>query len=153
MSQRSFFGVLLDTCDHCAGIFFDEGEICQIRERGGVRAFDELDKLVQPEAGHVSPEEHDPRKCPACFTTMRRFRYLYTSPVFLDSCDGCGGVWVEDGELLQMRECIQAAKDGHEVATAQDHASAAKTQALNALLRARAERARVAASMVAYHKE
>ncbi len=152
MNQKSFFGELLDTCAHCAGIFFDEGEICRIKEKGGVRAFDELDTMVQPEAGYVPPTEHPIRQCPACKVTMRRFRYMYTSPVFLDCCDGCGGVWVENGELLQMRECLQAAKDGQPQSAASEQI-AAKVEALNALERARANRARIAASMIAHHRE
>ena len=153
MSKRSFLGVVLDTCDHCAGIFFDEGEICQIKERGGIGAFDELDDLVQPEPGHVAAEEHNPRTCPGCQSAMRRFRYMYTSPVFLDSCDQCGGVWVEHGELHQMRQCLQAAKDGKESEVSIDHSQATRIQALNAIEKARGHRARIAASMIAYHKE
>ena len=153
MDQRSFFGVLIDTCSHCAGIFFDEGEICQIRERGGIWALDELDGIVQPEPGHVSPEEHQPRSCPGCQSAMRRFRYMYTSAVFLDTCDNCGGVWVENGELHQMKECIQSAKDGREPEISIDQSQTARIQALNALEKARGHRARLAATMIAYHKE
>jgi len=154
MSQKSFFGVLLDTCEHCAGIFFDEGEVSQIRERGGVRAFDELDTMIQPEPGHVVSVQHDTRKCPACHDGMRRFRYLYSSPVFLDSCDGCGGVWIENGELQQMREYIQSVKEGRPSSACKDLGDIeTKLEAATALDRAKALRARIAASMIAFHRD
>jgi len=152
MSQRSFFGVLLDTCQHCAGIFFDEGEVCQIRERGGVRAFDELDSMIQPEPGHEDATGHDGRDCPACHQTMRRFRYLYSSPVVLDSCDGCGGIWIDNGELQQMREYMESAKDGRLTSKVQGDLSI-NLDTTAVLDRARAQRARIAASMIALHND
>jgi len=154
MSQRSFFGVLLDTCEHCAGIFFDEGEISRIREQAGDRALDELDNMIQPEPGHVDPTTHATRHCPACASEMRRFRYLYSSPVFLDTCDACGGVWVENGELQQMSEYIQSAKQGRPTTTHELSGDVqAKVEALTALDRARGLRARIAASTIAYHRD
>ena len=78
---------------------------------------------------------------------------MYTSAVFLDTCDNCGGVWVENGELHQMKECIQSAKDGREPEISIDQSQTARIQALNALEKARGHRARIAATMIAYHKE
>jgi len=110
MTPRSFFGVLVDTCPECGGIFFDEGEVSQIRARGGDRAFEELDDIVQPNPNHIPHEESQFRKCPSCLSGMHRFRYMYSSPVFLDSCESCGGVFIENGELKQMKEYLQAGK-------------------------------------------
>ena len=42
---------------------------------------------------------------------MRRIQYLYTSPVTLDSCDTCGGVFIENGELQQMKAYLEAGKN------------------------------------------
>ena len=35
---------------------------------------------------------------------------MYTSPIFLDSCESCGGVWIDNGELKQMKDYLEAAK-------------------------------------------
>jgi len=114
MIPRSFFGVLVDTCGGCGGIYFDEGEVSKIRAQGGPKAFEELDNMIQPEPGHVPSADDGQRRCPGCKATMTRFRYMYASPVFLDSCDACGGVWIENGELIQMKEYLEAAKAGKE---------------------------------------
>ncbi len=154
MNQRSFFGVLLDTCSKCAGIFFDEGEINQIRELGGTRAFDELDHLIQPDADHTYENEVGVcRTCPGCSGEMRRFRYMYSSPVFLDSCDNCGGIWIDNGELQQMREYIESARDGRLAPTPSKQSTSSKLEVLSAIENARARRARIAASMVAYRRD
>ena len=111
MLQKSFFGVLVDTCPNCAGIFFDEGEVNAIRSQGGERAFYELDDLVQPCPFYFAPDEQNTyRKCPNCLACMRRVQYLYTSPVTLDSCDSCGGTFIDNGELQQMKAYLEAGK-------------------------------------------
>jgi Zn-finger nucleic acid-binding protein len=113
MLPKSFFGVLVDTCPDCAGIFFDEGEVTAIRSKGGGRAFYELDGLVQPCPFYFAPDEPNLyRKCPNCLACMRRVQYLYTSPITLDSCDSCGGVFIENGELQQMKAYLDAVKAG-----------------------------------------
>lgn len=107
-----FFGVEVDTCETCGGIFFDEGEVSQIRTRGGDSAFEELDELVQPSPEYMPLEEHLHRRCPACAATMRRYRYMYTSPVMLDSCESCGGIWIDNGELKRMKAYLDVEKAG-----------------------------------------
>ena len=110
MIPRDFIGVTVDTCLQCAGIFFDEGEVNEIRARGGNVAFQELDELIQPTPEYFALEENKYRKCPSCVATMRRYRYMYSSPVFLDSCESCGGIWVENGELTKMKEYLEGQK-------------------------------------------
>jgi Zn-finger nucleic acid-binding protein len=103
---------MIDTCPDCGGIFFDEGEVSQIRARGGNQAFEDLDEMVQPKPEYLHLEENKHRRCPNCTSTMRRYRYMYTSPVFLDSCDSCGGIWIDNGELKKMKEYLDAEKKG-----------------------------------------
>ncbi|MDR3689481.1 MAG: zf-TFIIB domain-containing protein [Fimbriimonas sp.] len=152
LSQKDFFGVTLDTCCHCAGIFFDEGEVSRIREQGGNSALDALEDRVQPDPGHVDSREVD-RLCPGCHTRMRRYRYLYSSPIHLDTCDSCGGVWVQDGELKQMREYLDSAKEDSPAAPPASGMGDLSLKVLSGPERARAIRARIAASTIAYHQK
>jgi Zn-finger nucleic acid-binding protein len=102
--------VTVDACPHCAGIFFDEGEINQMRLDGD-DTLAELDERVQPAEDFTidfMALEEPPRQCPSCKHEMDKMRYLYDSPVILDSCPNCGGVWVEDGELKHMRAVLAA---------------------------------------------
>jgi len=103
---RKFHDITLDTCPKCAGIFFDEGEITALRQEG-TEALTEVEDAVRPTID-VLPIAEASRSCPSCGTDMDKYHYLYTSPVVLDSCHNCGGVWVQDGELQRMRDVLDS---------------------------------------------
>jgi Zn-finger nucleic acid-binding protein len=92
-------GVQLDVCATCAGVWFDDGELRQLSEPDRLA-------LIRIDEKFVAPLEKSPttgsKKCPSCTATMEEFRYLYDSPVLLDSCPACFGIWVENGELRAM---------------------------------------------------
>lgn len=105
LELRDFEGVQIDACAKCAGIFFDEGEVNRIKARG-LAALDALEDAVVPsETVEIDPDNC--RKCPSCGTGMDKFRYMYNSDLFLDECEKCGGVWVQDGELHRMRQVLE----------------------------------------------
>ena len=152
MTQLSFLDVLVDTCPQCAGIFFDEGEVSQIRARGGEKAFDDLDSIVQPAPDYVPHEGSKFRRCPNCQSSMHRYRYMYASPIFLDSCESCGGVFIEDGELKQMRDYLHAEKPSLKPEVIQERNEAIAT--LDAMIteqHAKADRARWGINAMAFY--
>lgn len=104
---KTFHGVTIDACSKCAGIFFDEGEINALRLDGD-QALTEVEDAILPTVQSTPHSPDGERKCPNCRTLMEKYRYLYSSPIMLDSCDHCGGVWVQDGELQAMREVLEA---------------------------------------------
>src|SRR5688500_3979709 len=100
MHQETILGVQVDTCPNCAGIWFDKDELKQIQE-SDERAFPALeDRFVPPL--RPGPHEAEERRCPQCDAILTPYRYMYDSPVRLDICDFCSGVWVDDGELRKM---------------------------------------------------
>lgn len=104
--------VTVDACPRCAGVFFDEGEINQIRLDGD-DALAKLDEAVQPSEDFVIDFQHHVEKarvCPNCRSEMDKMRYLYNSPIVLDSCGHCNGVWVENGELEKMADVLKEAE-------------------------------------------
>ncbi|MEQ1822195.1 MAG: zf-TFIIB domain-containing protein [Fimbriimonadaceae bacterium] len=89
----------VDVCAKCAGLWFDDGELTKLSKAGWAEMDSAEDRFVPT----VEPSQSDQmRSCPACRKPMEAFRYLYSSPVTLDSCPSCLGIWVEDGELRQM---------------------------------------------------
>jgi Zn-finger nucleic acid-binding protein len=106
LTRRDFDGLVLDTCSKCAGVYFDEGELTELRRRGE-QALTALDEQVQPSELQHERHEECLRVCPGCGNGMHQFRYLYSSPVLLDSCEDCGGVWIDNGELKAMQEYLQ----------------------------------------------
>lgn len=104
LASRDFYGINVDTCPKCAGIFFDDGEVAEVKALG-LSAMDELEAAVLPTVT-IDATEDRLRRCSACGTLMDKFRYMYNSNVVLDECGQCGGIWVQDGELSRMREVL-----------------------------------------------
>jgi Zn-finger nucleic acid-binding protein len=104
MRQQSCFDILLDTCDRCGGIWFDQGEMGRLMrcERTALLNVDEqvIPKIERREG--ISSR----RVCPDCMEPLDRYQYLHTSPVELDYCPRCGGVWVDDRELANIQSWL-----------------------------------------------
>ena len=82
--------VMLDVCPQCKGLWFQRGQL----ERVLPKAVPKL--AVPPDAkpGH--------RACPACQQPMHAFDYPGTL-VVIDMCQSCLGLWVDAGELREIR--------------------------------------------------
>ncbi|MDW8051187.1 MAG: zf-TFIIB domain-containing protein [Armatimonadota bacterium] len=100
-------GVTIDVCPACAGMWFDADELTYLHQMDE-SIFPRLDALYQPEV--VAYESPWARLCPVCQQPMRPYNYLYTSDIVLDTCDNCGGVWVDHGELEKMYRVLQDAR-------------------------------------------
>ncbi len=87
----------LDVCGRCAGIWFDESELGRLI-RASALNLETLDRKFEP-TGEVEKVPEADRECPKCGGGLETYKYLYDSPVILDSCHNCGGIFVEDGEL------------------------------------------------------
>jgi Zn-finger nucleic acid-binding protein len=136
--RKDFSGLELDACPQCAGVFFDDGELTDLRRQGS-EAFGALDEEINPEQTNEVRAVAKLRLCPGCGNAMTAFRYLYSSPVILDSCDNCGGIWIDNGELKQMQEYLRH-EIGRERITTQVQAASPVTS----------DRARIAARAMRY---
>jgi Zn-finger nucleic acid-binding protein len=104
MGPVDHVGLHLDVCPECAGIWFDRGELVEL-ERSAPEEMDRLDAQFLPELEIVAPAPRR-RLCPVCQTALETHRYAYDSPVMIDACPKCGGVFVEDRELQAMHEAV-----------------------------------------------
>jgi Zn-finger nucleic acid-binding protein len=102
--------IAVDVCKACAGIWLDEGELRQVMQSDPLG----LISLEESHAPEVAPLAAATRlrRCPDCDRGLDRYRYLYDSPVQLDLCAACGGVWVEDGELEKIHEWLEGTRIG-----------------------------------------
>lgn len=99
---------VLDVCPQCAGIWFDSEELNRIREEDPASLI-QIDQQFRP---RVEPATSGGiRNCPCCRLPMRRYNYLYSSPIELDECEQCDGVWVDDGELEKMIQVLNESKN------------------------------------------
>ncbi|HUT74591.1 MAG TPA: zf-TFIIB domain-containing protein [Armatimonadota bacterium] len=57
----------------------------------------------------LRPEQLEPYiRCVRCGREMDRYRWNMTSPVVLDECRDGHGIWIDAGEIMQMRQFFQA---------------------------------------------
>jgi Zn-finger nucleic acid-binding protein len=93
------FGLKLDVCGQCRGVWFDGGELERALGMGGK-------KLKVPVA---APAQH--MECPRCTNAdLYNFDYPGTK-VAIDMCKKCGGIWLDGGEFPKIRAvAIQQAK-------------------------------------------
>ena len=90
----------LDKCHKCDGIWCDRGELERLRDSH----IEGLEEVIEDRYGDPPFEESQTAgymRCPRCGDAGRlhRFTYTYVTPVELDRCDKCFGIWLDDGEL------------------------------------------------------
>jgi len=102
MVEEDFGGVLVDVCKNgCKGIWFDWGELKALDEshEGVGKALEEA--LKSPRSNDA---ERGPLKCPKCGMVMQVHKYSKAKEVSVDECYGCGGFFLDSGELREIRE-------------------------------------------------
>jgi Zn-finger nucleic acid-binding protein len=93
------FDVVADVCPTCQGVFLDKGEIKRIT------GHDQLHDLLTKHVGYDSDSQ---RVCPSCGSIMDMEDADGTK---VDVCLTCFGVWLDAGELEQLRAKPGAAFD------------------------------------------
>jgi len=142
-------GVVVDVCrGGCGGIWFDNFEL---------RKFDEPheaegEALLEVDRDPSTFVDHSARrKCPACVdVVMMRHPFSPHDNVEIDECPGCGGIWLDAGELGSIRSKFSTEEQRAEAAQAwldktldaqlaqarrEDHQSQATTERIAHLFR------------------
>jgi Zn-finger nucleic acid-binding protein len=92
-------GVELDKCHQCDGLWFDPGELEQLRDA----QLSEAEEQIEREYGNpeVTRGEVDGyMRCPRCDDgRLQQITYTYTNRVRIDRCENCLGFWLDDKEL------------------------------------------------------
>jgi Zn-finger nucleic acid-binding protein len=105
MQPRSFGPVEVDVCDPgCGGLWFGRTELEAVDEPDeGIGAA--LEAALTQSAG---PVRSAPIRCTRCDVVMREHRYQNISNVLVDECPGCGGFFLDAGELRAIRDALGA---------------------------------------------
>ncbi len=103
LSPRDLESVTVDVCDGgCGGIWLDAFELARVDE--------ELPAEIKDIARDPGLVVDDVRKrsCPRC-ASVKMQRHLFSADhrVEVDSCPGCGGYWLDAGELSAIREDVK----------------------------------------------
>jgi len=96
-------GIEVDACSGgCGGIWFDQRELDAFdsaQEAADAGALIGLRIQAPPPAPST-----EPRPCPKCvkYKMQKRFSCIKRA-VEIDSCPGCGGIWLDPGELIRIQ--------------------------------------------------
>ena len=101
--SRTTENVTVDVCDGgCGGIWLDAFELARVDE-ALPRELQEVSRDPKLVVDHERK-----RPCPRCDgVKMQRHFFSATHRVEVDSCPGCGGYWLDAGELTQIRDDVK----------------------------------------------
>ena len=129
----------------CGGLWFDAGELEKVDE-GFEGVAEELFRLVAH--ANVVIDREKQRYCPKCSSVaLDRHCHDGAYQLELDLCDGCGGCWLDMGELVgvrhlnDLRNAAQEAQEQFMEKLANDKAMARRPSASMGLALIRAEKA------------
>lgn len=112
LQQLNISGVIIDECDNCHGLWFDAHELARLDEISEGSGED-LDRILSyPRADDMRIEQIT---CPRCSIKMQRRNYYYKSGINVDECYGCGGIWLDAGELGSIRENFKSQAEREEI--------------------------------------
>ena len=121
--------LVLDVCPLCGGIWFDRGEVLELRQAAveTVKRSIDLSRKTHKMRCHycfTSMSRNEPRccfcnwkntiDCPVCGQPMKRTR---CRNLILDVCGKCGGVWFDRHELAGVPLTQIAQDDGFDIRT------------------------------------
>ena len=95
-------GITVDVCaGGCAGIWFDNFELQKMDESHEAAG----ERLLELERNDSVAVNHQQRRaCPRCDDqVMMRHFFSVKREVEVDECPGCGGFWLDQGELGTIR--------------------------------------------------
>lgn len=107
--------VFVDVCQGgCGGIWFDNFEIKKFDEPHESTGEQLLD-IEQDESLVVDRTQK--LKCPKCTdVVMMRHFFSVKKEVEVDECPGCGGFWLDAGELVKIRSLFTTEEERHQAA-------------------------------------
>ena len=116
LSQHCIGGVTIDACAAgCGGLWFDRFELRRLDDEHEAHG----DELVGFGDGRTVDHEAR-RRCPSCEAGHVMMRRLFAPGLALeiDECPGCGGIWLDRGELAAVRSAggESARRDASKVA-------------------------------------
>ncbi|NIQ03680.1 MAG: zf-TFIIB domain-containing protein, partial [Nitrospinaceae bacterium] len=115
LSQREAGGVTVDVCkEGCGGIWFDNYEFEKFDEPHESEG-ETLLNVTKVNGFQVDTTAR--RNCPKCpGIVMARHFVSVKRHVEIDECPGCGGIWLDAGELHQIRSLFRSEGDRKQAA-------------------------------------
>lgn len=100
MREIFLSGYPIDLCERCYGVFLDAGELTLTQEQN-------LEVFGQKEAFGTKRDRPVALPCPACQNGMQEIVFAYDSKIYIDHCENCDGVFLDQGELLAIDNFLE----------------------------------------------
>jgi Zn-finger nucleic acid-binding protein len=106
--------VTVDACEGgCGGVWFDNFELKKLTDSDQIDAA----ALLRFDRNELIVVDHEKRRrCPKCDIIMMRHFFSDRREVEVDACPNCGGVWLDPGELTQIRHETRERQDPNDAA-------------------------------------
>ncbi len=100
--------ITIDLCPSCGGKFLDRGEF-SVLATGMAGDLELVQWPARPaRPAQAGEDESPPLSCPRCpERKMRRVQSLQCEDVVLDYCEGCGGYFLDDGEMKRLNAYLR----------------------------------------------
>jgi len=120
LKQMEVGEIVVDVCENgCGGIWFDNYEIQKVDEKHEAAGEELLNIARDP---NVKVDHSQKRSCPKCpDQPMMQHFFSIKREVEVDECPACGGIWLDYGELGQMRDQYENEAERKEAASAYFH--------------------------------
>ena len=82
-------------CPKCNGRFLDEEQLQNIEKCREVR--------IDRKKRYSKRRYEKSRLCPQCNTTMEKTQHGIYTPVNINKCSQCSGIWLDEGELEDIQ--------------------------------------------------
>ena len=97
MQQIIIDDIEVDRCSTCHGLWFDDGELSQLRNKEAAAALDIGDVVAGKKQNEI---EH--YRCPRCAGPMNRLVDPEQTHIWFEQCDSCRGSFFDAGELTDL---------------------------------------------------
>lgn len=107
-------GIQIETCDACQGEWLDAGELKHIVQARETR-FDEQERRAVAAAVKITGVDIEQADrdlvCPKCGGRTDALNYGGDTGIVIDKCPGCGGVWLDGGEMKKIQMVVEGWED------------------------------------------
>ncbi|MCF7845405.1 MAG: zf-TFIIB domain-containing protein [Candidatus Pacebacteria bacterium] len=111
LKEISFYGVKIDYCEQCKGIWFEKEELDRAKDlKQETINWLDVDLWDKTERFKMSKKE---RQCPECKLSLYEVNYD-DSEIKVDVCSICEGVWLDKGEFNKVMDYLKD-KSGDEI--------------------------------------
>ena len=97
MDQIEIEDTVIDRCNSCKGIWFDEGEIEELSNSKAAVEIDIGDAGIGKQ--HNLNDQYD---CPRCGGQMEKKSDLQQTHIWYETCSDCNGSFFDAGEFLDL---------------------------------------------------